>query len=283
MGMKVVTLAACATALLATACGPSSVQSQEAPAVASRSDLSALPQPQVTQLSVDSPTHLLFVGNSYLYYGDSVHNHVRRFVIAAGLHDNDALTYKSATIGGAALRDHNIEHLLVPENLRVDAPFQAVIMQGHSAAALSPDNRARFIEAATRFAGHVEAAGGVPVLYMTHAYVEPNRRASPDMIEQVATLYIETGNEIRALVIPVGLAFEEAYRRRPELSLHTSFDGSHPNQVGTYLAAATVFASLYATSPVGLDYTYYGEIEPETARFLQEVAYDVTQEFLDRE
>jgi hypothetical protein len=283
MRVNVVTVAAFAATVLATACGALSVQSQDAPGATSSIDLSGLPKPQVTLLPVDSPTHLLFVGNSYLYYGDSVHNHVRRLVIEAGLHESDALTYKSATIGGAALRDHNIEHLLAPENLRVAAPFQAVIMQGHSAAALSPDNRARFMEAARRFAGHVEAAGGVPVLYMTHAYVEPNRRASPEMIEQVATLYIETGNEIGALVIPVGLAFEEAYRLRPDLSLHAAFDGSHPNQAGTYLAAATVFAALYDASPVGLDYTYFGEVDPETARFLQGVAYTTTNEFFERD
>ena len=29
------------------------------------------PAPAVKKLAVESPTHLLFVGNSYLYYGDS--------------------------------------------------------------------------------------------------------------------------------------------------------------------------------------------------------------------
>ena len=43
-------------------------------------------KPKLTKLKVENPTHLLFVGNSYLYYGDSLHNHVRRMVIAAGTH-----------------------------------------------------------------------------------------------------------------------------------------------------------------------------------------------------
>ena len=38
------------------------------------------PKPAVTKLKVENPTHLLFIGNSYLYYGDSLHNHVRRMV-----------------------------------------------------------------------------------------------------------------------------------------------------------------------------------------------------------
>ncbi len=275
--------AAMAALALVSACHAQEEIESPQPAESTILEASTPSNPVVAELAREAPTHLLFVGNSYLYYGDSVHNHVRRMVIAAGLHDADALTYKSATIGGAALRDHNIDHLLAPENLRVDRPFQAVILQGHSAAALSTEGRSRFATAATRFAEAIKAAGGEPVLYMTHAYVEPHRRASPDMIEAVASLYIETGNEIGALVIPVGLAFEEAYRRRPDLSLHTAFDGSHPNQEGTYLAAATVFASLYDASPVGLDYTYFGAIDPATAVFLQEVAESVTREFFARE
>ena len=51
--------------------------------------------PTVTQLKTDKPTHLLFVGNSYLYFGDSLHNHVRRMVIAAG---HFSLSYCKAAV-----------------------------------------------------------------------------------------------------------------------------------------------------------------------------------------
>lgn len=45
---------------------------------------------------------------------------------------------------------------------------------------------------------------------MTHAYVKPDKETSPDMIRQIESLYVAVGNEVGALVIPVGLAFEEA-------------------------------------------------------------------------
>jgi hypothetical protein len=192
------------------------------------------------------------------------------------------LTYKSATIGGAALRDHAIDHLLIPENLRVDAPFEVVILQGGSAEPLSEAGRARFVETATAYSAKVRAAGGEPVLYMTPAYVPPHRRFRPDMIEDIASLYIETGNKLDVLVIPVGLAFAEAYRRRPEIVLHKDFDGSHPSMLGTYLAAATAFASLYGQSPVGSPYSYFGEVSADDARFLQEVAQDTVTAFYGR-
>lgn len=256
---------------------------QESMAPLIQSAASASAEPEVKRLGVERPTHILFVGNSYFYYNDSLHNHVERMAIAAGLFEEGGLEYKSATIGGADLFDHNIDHLLDPKNLRVDQPFEVVIMQGGSAAPLSKARRKRFAETAALYAGKVRTAGGEPVLYMTHAYVAPHPRARKDMIEDISSLYIETGNQIDALIIPVGLAFEEAYRRRPEIKLHASFDGTHPSMLGTYLAACTVFASIYGVSPVGNSYDYFGEVPADDARFLQEVAQDTVISFYGRD
>jgi hypothetical protein len=243
--------------------------------------LEALPRPQVTSL-MSEPSHVLFVGNSYLYYGDSVHNHVRRMAQEAGFEPGSGFVYKSATIGGAALFDHNIEHLVNHENLRVDRPFEVVVLQGGSAAALSEERRRLFRDTALQYAGIIDEASGQTALYMTHAYVEPHERYQPGMIADIASLYIETGNEIGALVIPVGLAFEEAYRRRPEIELHKDFDGTHPDLAGTLLASFTVFASLYGASPTGNPYDYFGEVDADTLQFLQSVAHDTVSNFYGR-
>jgi hypothetical protein len=37
--------------------------------------------PKIKSLGIDSPKQVFFVGNSYLYYGDSLHNHVVRLAI----------------------------------------------------------------------------------------------------------------------------------------------------------------------------------------------------------
>jgi hypothetical protein len=267
-------------ALLLASGGPAMAQaSVSAPPSAMEG---ATEKPNVKHLKLQRPTDMLFVGNSYFYYNDSLHNHVERIAIAAKLFKKPELVYKSATIGGAALQDHNIDHLLDPKNLRVDRPFEVVIMQGGSAAPLSKAGRERFTETASLYAKKIRAAGGEPVLYMTHAYVRPHPNYQPHMIEKIASLYIETGNEIEALVIPVGLAFEEAYRRRPDMKLHMAFDGTHPSMLGTYLAACTVFASIYGVSPVGNSYDYFGEVSKEDAKFLQIVAEDTVKAFYKR-
>lgn len=240
-------------------------------------------QPKVKRLRLEKPSHILFVGNSYLYYGDSVSNHVRRLAVAAGVYDDSTFKYKSATIGGAAIFDHNIDHLLNHENLRVNKPFEVVILQGGSAAPLSTKRRQRFMQTTKEFAEKIKRTGGEPVLYMTHAYSEPHAKYRPEMIDDIASLYIAAGNEIGALVIPVGIAFEQAYRLKPDIQLHKPFDGSHPDINGTYLAAVTVFASIYGISPVGNSYDYFGSIDTETALFLQTVAQETVETFYDRD
>ena len=226
--------------------------------------------PEVARTETADPTRVLFVGNSYLYYNNSLHEHVMRMAAAAGIHASDDLKFKSVTINGGALRDHDISNYLEPAKIRMERPFQVVVLQGHSKAALLDGNRARFTEAVTRFSMEIAAAGGEAALYMTHAYVPPHEMYRDDMIREIENLYVSVGNEVGALVIPVGLAFEEAYRRRPNLQLHMPYDGTHPSLAGTYLAAATVFASLYGRSPVGVQYDYFGRIDSSTARFLQD-------------
>jgi len=114
---------------------------------------------------------------------------------------------------------------------------------------------------------------------MTHAYVAPHKKASPDMTGKVEDLSVSTGNEVGAYVIPVGLAFAESYRRRPDLRIHKDYDGSHPNLLGTYLAASVVYASLYGKSPVGNPYDYFGAVDKASVAYLQQVAWDTVRKF----
>jgi len=142
----------------------------------------------------------------------------------------------------------------------------------------SEKRQERFRTKVIEFNKIITERGGKTALYMTHAQVKPHRRAKPENIRLLEDLYVSVGNEIGALVIPVGLAFEEAYRRKPDIKLHRH-DNNHPNLKGTYLAACTVFASIFGKSPVGNSYDYYGEIEKEIAAFLQQVAEDTVKKF----
>jgi len=229
------------------------------------------PAPEVTALDTAAPGQILFVGNSYLYYGDSLHNHVVRMARAA--YPDDTFSYKSATISGAYLVQHNLDSHLEQGRLGLDDPFAVVVLQGHSTAMTTDAKRASFAEAATAMDASIRATGAVTALYMTPAYTEAHKNHDPAMMAMIDDGYTQIGNDLDAIVIPVGLAFAEAYARRPDMDLHKQ-DGSHPTLLGTYLAAATTYATLYDASVVGNPYRYLGAIGDADALFLQEVAED---------
>lgn len=242
----------------------------------------ALAQPiKVKPAEKSNPERVLFVGNSYYYYNNSLHNHVSNLVKAADPTLGAKLQFKSATIGGSALHQHNIAHLTEPGRIGVSQPFQWVVMQGGSGEPLSVARREVFRKTAASHAELVKARGGQVALYMTHVYVKPHKQQKATNIQATESLYVEVGNEIGALVIPVGLAFEEAYRRDPDLKLHHP-DGTHPSLLGTYLAACTTYAVLYAQTPVGNVYRAEGAIDEALATRLQQVAQDVVTQFFQR-
>jgi hypothetical protein len=67
-----------------------------------------------------------------------------------------------------------------------------------------------------------------------------------------------------------------AIRERPDISLYQP-DKRHPTLLGSYLAAATVYAAIYQRSPE--DSSYTAGIDPELARYLRKTAWIIAQEY----
>ena len=127
----------------------------------------------------------------------------------------------------------------------------------------------------------IHESGAEAALYMIHAYVEPHENANPQMIKDIKQMYVDVGNKNNALVIPVGIAFENAYNARPDITLHKPFDGSHPSLLGTYLASCVVFASITQKTPIGIEYNYFDEISDSDKPFLQKIAHSTVEEFFN--
>jgi len=66
----------------------------------------------VIELKNKSPEKVLYIGNSYLYYNDSLHNHVRRMLEEEYSKEIDRTNYKMVTISGSRLPHHNIDYPL---------------------------------------------------------------------------------------------------------------------------------------------------------------------------
>ena len=69
-------------------------------------------QELITENKRDHPETILFVGNSYLYYNDSLHNHFKQMVEEHLTGCDGGVSVKSATIGRSRLKHHDVERLI---------------------------------------------------------------------------------------------------------------------------------------------------------------------------
>ena len=223
--------------------------------------------PQVTR--IDPPKHVLFIGNSFSYFNDSLHGHLRHMVLAADPEHEKDYVFRSSTISGAFLYQHSGD---LPYELQ-DKHWDVVVLQGQSREPMASEGKKaeRFRQVARGFDGLIKASGAKTAFFMTWAYQD-----KPAMTAPLAEGYESIGNELGDLVVPVGLAFQRSLKERPSLVLHFK-DHMHPSLAGTYLAACTFYAALYGKSPVGNPYT--ADLDPDTARFLQGVAWETVREY----
>ena len=238
-------------------------------------------QESIIKTEKPQPETILFIGNSYLYYGDSLHNHFKRMVEEYFTGFNGSKSVKSVTIGGSKLRHHDVERLIKPQAISSITNFDLVILQGGSSETLNKANRKEFSYFVKKHVNAIKANNSKAALYMTHAYVKPHKKFTDNQIKIIEEAYTKVGNENQVLVIPVGLAFDLAYQEQPSIRLHKS-DATHPSLLGTYLAACTVFSSIYGKTPIGLKYDYFGAINEKDKMFLQYIADKVTSIYFNK-
>jgi hypothetical protein len=243
-------------------------------------------KPARTDVGADAGTSLLWVGNSFFYYNNSMHGHYNDLVRAGEPGAKNRGT--SVTISGSGLDWHDIaaylapdgigKYSFVPGNKIVFNPpgkqFDTVIMMDCSQCPVHPQLAGAFHATVKKDAAIIAKYGARPVLFMSWAYKD-----APEMTAQLAEQYTVAGNANDALVIPAGLAFAKAIAKRPELELYQP-DKRHPTLAGTYLAACTTYATLRKKSPVGIKYD--AGLGAELATFLQTVADETVKEYLGR-
>ena len=217
------------------------------------------------------PQNILFIGNSYFYYNDSLHNHVRRMLEEA--YPEMAFTFKSSTISAARLHHHNFDHLMDHKNLGVKEKYDLIIMQAGSFEFSNSEFKKKYIETVNEYSSMAKNADIKTALYMFHDYLPYERRYRKNNLEELIATHRQAATESDSLLLPVALAFEKAYAARNDIKLHHP-DGSHPSLLGHYLAAYTIFSFLTNSSPVGLKYNYLNQLSAEEILFLQNTAWE---------
>lgn len=248
---------------------------------------SAQEKPLVKELGATPPKSVAYIGNSFFYFNNGIISHLSP-MISEGMKGHP---YRQSmiTISGSGFDWHDVDSYFRPNaigkysfaadnsvvfNQNSGPLFEASVLMDCSQCPIHPTMKTVFHEYAKKHSDTVRKHGSVPVFFMSWAYQD-----KPEMTQALAEAYTVAGNANKVLVIPAGLAFAKSIAVKPEVNLYAP-DKRHPSVEGTYLSAATTYATLFNKSPVGLKFN--AGLKPEVASHLQQVAWDTVQQYLGR-
>lgn len=236
---------------------------------------------------ISNPTRVLFVGNSFSFYNNGIHNHLGSLIRSAGEWKSPQNRLRLSTLSGGHIKEHSadLEFLLKDSSQN----WQSIVLQGHSNEPISSKKNKAFILATANSVQQIKAKGIQPILFMTWGY-----KNQPSMGIDLANIYTKLANKLDVLVVPVGLAFAMAEVELTNIELFVPDvlgvdsggkltyrkDWKHPSEAGTYLAACVFYATLSQRSPEGLIFT--GKLQKEVALALQKLSWHATQQFFKR-
>ncbi len=231
----------------------------------------------------ETPGALLWLGNSFFYFNNSMHGHLGGLLNAAGVR---GIRQTSVSISGAGLDWHDMashckpgtgmaRYTFTPTNdvefNQFERAYDMVLMMDCSQCPIHPKLQQAFHDTAKAHATTVRKAGAEPALFLSWAYQD-----QPQMTDQLAAEYLKAGRANSMRVVPAGPAFASSIAKRPDINLYAP-DKRHPSLAGTYLGAAVTMASLFKKSPVGNTYT--AGLPADVAQHLQAVAWETVQSF----
>ena len=211
------------------------------------------------QPSPSSLLRCLFIGNSF-----TARNDVPGLIADMARSRGRAMEHRLISAGGASLRMHWNKGV-APKAIE-EGGWDYVVLQEQST--LPVKNCQRTHENIRLFDPAIRAAGAKTVLYLTWA-----REKVPETQRALTDCYTTIGDELGAIVVPAGIAWERVLAKKDHPVLHDK-DGSHPTLAGSYLAACVFFAVLFDESPVGIAADLKGLTGPEVT-LLQTTAWEV--------
>ena len=213
-----------------------------------------------TAVAPSLPTRVLFIGNSHTERNGGMDWQVGNLVAAE---DPPRAYYgERDTASGVTLEYHY--HNGAPERIR-EGDWDVVVLQEYLPG-IPTHSAEPFLEYARLLDAEIRADGARTVLYMTW----PQARYDWADLDDFVKAFREVSSELGVPVAPVGVAMANAQAERPDLVLIDT-DEVHATWAGTYLAAATIYATLFQRSPEGLPYSF--GVDADDAAFLQRIAW----------
>jgi len=206
---------------------------------------------------------ILFIGNSYTSRND-LPGLLRR--LAAQAQPPIIIESQAVTAGGASLRRHWNAGIALQA---LDASqWDWVVLQDQST--LPVKNAARYYDNVRLFAEPVRATGARLALYLNWP-----RKSAPQTGDALDTAVQAIGDELAAVVVPVGPAWRIASTQLPALALYER-DGSHPTAAGSYLAACVFFSALVGKHAIDTGVADSLGLQRDSALALHDIAQQVT-------
>ena len=207
---------------------------------------------------------VLFIGNSF-----TARNNVPELIALLATARGHRFEHRLIQAGGASLRMHWNKGEAQKEIQQTR--YDYVVLQEQST--LPIKNAARMHENIRLFDQVIKDSGAKTALYLTWA-----RQNAPETQQAITDAYTTVANELGALVIPVGVAWQQFLRQhqQPQQSLLHDKDQSHPKLAGSYLAAGVFFAVLFGENPTGIASNLPGLTPIETG-LLQTAAWETVQ------
>jgi hypothetical protein len=219
----------------------------------------------IAQSPGSTPRKVLFIGDSFTYTQGGIYTHFEKLA-AAGTPALVVSTDK-AVAGGAYLK--RLWEMQEPVRLINTGAFDVVVLQDD----IPETNLDYFRLYARMFVDEARKNKGRPVLFMAWAY----QRLGWISMQEIAEAHRNLAKELNVDVAPVGLAWQQASKQRPDLDMYAA-DREHPSIYGMYLATCVVFATVYGKNPAGFNYVPSG-MSGEHAGFLQTIAWQTVQDY----
>lgn len=233
----------------------------------------ATPAPQVS-------AQILFIGNSLTYCND-----LPGMVGALFAAHRQSVGLGQHAPGATSLMEH-AKNPVVAQKIS-SRRWTYIVLQDQSA--LPTVQPQETLEAGRTLCELARKAGAVPVFYLTWGYPS-DKPPGMDLAMQrnLTKAYVVAARASKALLAPVGPAWQAALEKDPKLKLYAAND-YHPSPEGTYLTACVLYSVMTRLSPVGLPGTVTAvvngapctlvNVPPARARFYQQVAWDTVQNF----
>ncbi len=188
-------------------------------------------------------SRVLFIGNSYTYY-----NSMPQLFKAMAENRFPDIRVETKFIGGggATLKKHwQIGQAL--EEIKTGR-WDYVVLQEQSMLGsknpAAPKNWRQFHKYARMFDREIKKSGAETVFFMTWS-----RKDARQQQQYLTAAYMNIAKELNSKIAPVGLVWDRV-RENEHIELYAA-GGSHPSVKGSFLAAMTLFATIFDVQPQG--------------------------------